>query len=414
VYYEIRGGKRLCGKVAVYGAKNAILPLMAASVLSDTPMRIDNCRPLGDIETMGQILRGVGAEVIWNGQCLSVFAKCVDKWQIPAMLGGKIRASVLLLGGLLARFKRATIPLPGGCAIGSRPIDIHIDGLQRLGASFTLCDNVLYADGRKMHGGKVTLAFPSVGATENLLLAAVLTKGETQLCNCATEPEVVQLQQVLKEMGAQIDGIGTSTLTIQGVDELGGAKVAAIGDRIVAATYLLAAAGTGGKIVVTGVDKQHCQPLLNLLGKSGCNLSYDEGICIQADKLKGFGKVETEPFPGFPTDVQSLLLSVAAICDGNTQVVENLFENRLDHNAAQLNKLGANVSVNGNVASVRGSNLFGSDVYAKDLRGGAALVLAGLFAQGVTRVHNVCHVERGYFDLVGSLRGLGADIKLTN
>lgn len=414
MYYEISGGKKLFGEVSVYGAKNAVLPLLASSVLADAPLCIENCRPLGDVETMCQILRSLGVEIIWKGHKIAAYPQGLCSCEIPQFLGSKIRASVLLMGALLGKNKVAKLPLPGGCSIGKRPIDIHLDGFAKLGAKFDCSNDVLVADGRKMHGNKVELSFPSVGATENLLLGSVLTKGETKLTNCAIEPEVVQLEQALVQMGAKIDGIGTSCLTIEGVDSLNGATVTAVGDRIVAATYLLAVAGTGGKVKVTGVESKHCAFLLNLLQKAGCVVSCDDGIVIESDKLDGLGRVETAPYPGFPTDVQSLLLSLACVCDGYTEIKEGLFENRLEHNARQLQRLGAKISVSGNVAKISGGTLSGATVDANDLRGGAGLVLAGLFAKGITRVNNVHHVERGYFDLIGALKDLGADARLTN
>lgn len=414
MYYEICGGKKLFGEIGVYGAKNAILPLLAASILADAPLCIENCRPLGDVETMGQILRSIGADVIWQGDKLTVYQQGVNSVEIPKQLGNKIRASVLLMGALVGKYKVARIPLPGGCAIGNRPINLHIDGLAKLGARFDYCDDMLVVDGRHMHGNKVVFTFPSVGATENLLLCAALTKGETQLINCAVEPEVVQLERALVKMGANIEGVGTSCLSIQGVENLTGATIRAIGDRIVASTYLLAVAGTGGKVKISGVDAENCSFLLDLLQEAGCRLSVCDGIVLECDKIDGFGRVETAPFPGFPTDVQSLLLSTATVCNGTTEIVENLFENRLMHNVHQLQMMCADITACGSVARVKGGKLVGSTVDASDLRGGAGLVLAGLFAKGVTRVNNVKHIERGYFDIVGNLQQLGADIKLTN
>ena len=412
--YEIYGGKRLFGELNVYGAKNAILPLLASAVLADVPTRIDNCRPLGDVKTMCEILRSLGIELVWTGQTITVYPSVVPYWEIPSLLANKIRASVLFMGALLGKYKKATIPLPGGCAIGSRPIDIHIDGLKKLGAKFDFYNDKLVVDGKNMRGNVVSLPFPSVGATENLLLCAVLTKGETRLFNCAIEPEVVQLEHALVQMGAKIEGVGTPNLLIEGVDELKGATICAIGDRVVASTYLLAVAGAGGRVCVKGFDANHCSALLGILQSAGCKLTYSDGVTIECDKIDGLGVVETAPYPAFATDVQSQLLSVATVCNGNTTIVENIFENRLVHNVLQLRRLGAQIDLNGNVATIKGAKLKGATVQSNDLRGGAGLVLAGLFADGITRVTNVSHVERGYFDIVGSLQQVGAEIKLTN
>ena len=225
MHYEICGGNKLFGELNVYGAKNAILPLLASSVLTDAPMRIGNCRPLADIEVMCEILRALGRDVVWTGQTVSVYAKLSNNCEIPYFLGSKIRASVLFMGALLGKYKRAIVPFPGGCAIGSRPIDLHIDGLKKLGAKFDCCGDKLVVNGKNMHGGIVELTFPSVGATENLLLCSVLTKGQTVLRNCAIEPEVVQLEETLIKMGARIEGVGTPNLTIEGVEELNGATI---------------------------------------------------------------------------------------------------------------------------------------------------------------------------------------------
>ncbi len=414
MFYEICGGNKLYGELNVYGAKNVILPLLAASILPDFSIRIDNCRPLGDIETMCQILRSLGAEVVWKGDSVSVYSQGVSSFEIPSLLGSKIRASVLLLGALLGKYKTAKIPLPGGCAIGKRPINLHIDGLEKLGVKFEYVDGFLLADGRKMHGGVVEFPFVSVGATENLLLASVMTKGQTVLKNCSVEPEVVQLEHVLQNMGAKIDGIGTKNLTIQGVDLLRSTTAVAIGDRIVALTYLFAVAGTGGKVKVKGFDPNHCSVPLGLLKNAGCNILFDDGVIVDSSGVDGFGVVETAPYPSYPTDAQSLLLSLAAVGNGKTKIIEKVFENRLQHNVVQLQRMGANICLRNNVATISGGSLVGASVEANDLRGGAGLLLAGLFAKGITRVNNVSHVERGYFDIVSSLHQVGAEIKLTN
>lgn len=408
--YIINGGKRLNGEIAVYGAKNCVLPLLGASVLTDEDIVLRNCPKITDVVNMLRLLEFMGKRVAWQGDSITIGGRLTST-QAPQALAKLLRGSNLILGSALAKYGEIDLPLPGGCAIGARPMDIHLVGLERMGVEIKCSDNVLICKG-KPQGAAYSMRFASVGATENLVCAAALTNGETTLLNCATEPEVEALERLIVAMGGQIEGIGTPNLTIKGVKRLHGAEFAVIPDRIVAATYLSAAVSAGGKVTVTNCNTQHLRAFLNLLHPHFNIKEYADAVTITCDKQpQGYGRVVTAPYPFFPTDMQSLVLALASCADGGQTVIrENLFESRLSHIANELLKMDADVRVEDNVAHVKGCKLRGTNVTAYDLRGGAALVVAGLNASGQTVVRGGENICRGYLNIADCLSVVGADI----
>lgn len=414
--YIIEGEHPLCGELPVYGAKNCALALLGATVLTKEEVTLFHCPQIVDVENMLALLRALGKRVERCGD--TVYVEGDVSVCVPRENAKLLRGSGLVLGGLVGTFGEAFLPSTGGCAIGSRPIDIHLDGLRAMGVDVLQTDGGVKCHGRPL-GCNFTLRFPSVGATENLLCAAVCACGTTELHNCAIEPEVVALENFLVKMGAKIKGIGTSKLTVCGngnafgaARRLHGTDFCVIPDRIVACTYLACAAAAGGKISVTDCIPQHFRSFLHILRPRFDMKVYDTAVsfCAKA-RPKDYGDVVTAPYPAFPTDVQQLLLSLCALSGGGTSTVtETLFENRLAHNAEQLNKMGANVTVCGNKATVVGQNLFGTEVFAHDLRGGAGLAVAALGAAGCTNIKNAEHVLRGYRDFDEVLRAVGAKI----
>lgn len=409
--YVIEGGNKLFGTVEVCGSKNSVLPLLAASVLTDCDVTFTNCPQITDVFNMIEAVRSTGKKVTFLGDVITV-SGTASEFSVTKK-ASLLRASVLLAGSLFGRLGKAELPLPGGCNIGARPIDVHVDGLRSLGANVT-CDDSLKLDG-KAKGGEHFLRVASVGATENLLLASVLADGETHLHNCAVEPEVVALENFLTKLGAKIDGIGTSDVTVTGVRSLGGAMWKVGSDRIVAATYVCAVLATGGNATVKNCRLDELGAFSDVILRSAELRQVGGDVVVNSlGKTKGFGYVETGPHPMFPTDCQSLLLSLASVTCGDTVICEKVFENRLKNNADELTKMGAKIRLQGNVAHVSGTKLFGETTTANDLRGGAGLVIAGLAAGGKTVVKNVEHVMRGYPDLHEKLSQLGAKIILVN
>lgn len=408
--YIVNGGKRLFGSLPVYGSKNCALAFLAASVLTDEDVVIVNCPKIVDVEVMCKILSAMGKKIIVQGSVLCVSGR-VSTFVVPPDLCGKLRGSSILLGGLIARYQKARLSLPGGCAIGSRPMDIHLAGLRKMGITCATDNGKLDCFGSPK-GTNFELRFASVGATENLLMAAVMANGSIVLTNCATEPEVEALEVALCKMGANINGIGTGSLSVCGVPNLHGAILEVIPDRIVAATYLSAAAAVGGELRVQGCVPSHLTSFVDLLKERFDVTVGRNEIKIVADRSPSdYGEIRTAPYPMFPTDMQSLVLTLAACSDGGeTQITENLFENRLQHNAVELGKMGADISVCGNKAVVLGKKLYGANVCAGDLRGGAALVVAGLAASGQTIIDCAEHVARGYYNFAECLHSVGADV----
>jgi UDP-N-acetylglucosamine 1-carboxyvinyltransferase len=419
---HIRGGNRLAGRIRISGAKNAALPLMAASLLTDEALTLSNLPHLADISTMANLLGQHGVEISMagdpgngghTGRSLTLRAREITNTTAPYDLVRQMRASVLVLGPLVARAGKARVSLPGGCAIGTRPVDLHIRGLNQLGAEVEMTEGYIVATAPNgLTGAQIVFPTVSVGATENLLMAACLAKGETVLRNAAREPEIVDLARCLQSMGGVMEGIGTDTLHIQGQDRLSAASHPVIADRIEAGTYAMAAAITGGDVVLEGARADLMEAVIEKLIEAGVSISEVEcGLRVARDgALKGVD-VMTEPFPGFPTDLQAQMTALMSIADGAAMITESIFENRFMH-IPELARMGANVTVHGASSLVRGvGRLTAAPVMATDLRASASLVLAGLVAEGETIVSRVYHIDRGYERIEEKLAACGADIE---
>ena len=410
--FLVTGGNRLSGEVAVTGAKNSVLKLMAASLLAEGTTTITNCPDILDVPLMAEVLRGLGANVELDGSVVRITSPEEPKYEADFAAVRQFRASVCVLGPLVGRCKRARVALPGGDAIGSRPLDMHQSGLRQLGAECNIEHGCVVATADKLHGAEIQLEFPSVGATENIVMAAVVAEGVTIIHNAAREPDVVDLCEMLNQMGAEIQGAGTPTLTITGVPKLHPTEHRVIGDRIVAATWGIAAAMTRGDISVTGVDPAHLQLVLHKLHDAGATVTQsDDGFrIVQYDRPKACN-VATLPFPGFPTDLQPMAIALVSIADGTSMITENVFEARFRF-VEEMIRLGADARTDGHHAVVRGiPQLSSAPVWCSDIRAGAGLVLAGLVADGETEVHDVFHIDRGYPLFVENLVRLGAEIE---
>lgn len=408
----IRGGKRLDGELHVAAAKNSVLPLMACCIMSEKEIHIKNCPEIADIFSMIEIIRSIGGKAELKDGVLSIDCKNANPKLVTADLTSSIRSSVFILGPILSRFRYADISYPGGCEIGLRPIDLHIYGLKCLGIKVTESNGMIICDGSMQRGGIVDLDFPSVGATENIMMAGVLGKGRTVIRNAAREPEIVDLQNFINYLGGKVYGAGTGIVTVEGVNALGGGEYAPIGDRIAAATYLTAVGAASGRAVIKGVGPELMHSVLEKLRRAGCMISeLPDGVKISADgRLRAVHKIETQPFPGYPTDMQPQLTAMLTSADGSSMIVENMFENRFKY-TAQLVKMGAKIVVKDRVAVVKGvKRLSGAAVTAEDLRGGAALVTAALGAYGESVIAGVRHIDRGYDKIENALAALGADI----
>lgn len=409
--FLVTGGNRLSGEVAVGGAKNSVLKLMAASLLAEGTTTITNCPDILDVPLMAEVLRGLGATVELDGSVVRITSPDEPKYEADFAAVRQFRASVCVLGPLVGRCKRARVALPGGDAIGSRPLDMHQSGLRQLGADCTIEHGCVVATADRLRGAEIQLEFPSVGATENILMAAVLAEGVTTIHNAAREPDVVDLCAMLIQMGAQITGAGTSKLTITGSPKLHPTEHRVIGDRIVAATWGIAAAMTLGDISISGVDPAHLQLVLHKLHDAGATVTqHDSGFRVVQYERPRAGNVSTLPFPGFPTDLQPMAIAMASIADGTSMITENVFEARFRF-VEEMIRLGADARTDGHHAVVRGiPQLSSAPVWCSDIRAGAGLVLAGLVADGETEVHDVFHVDRGYPLFVEILQSLGAEI----
>jgi UDP-N-acetylglucosamine 1-carboxyvinyltransferase len=409
--FLVTGGNRLSGEVAVGGAKNSVLKLMAASLLAEGTTTITNCPDILDVPLMAEVLRGLGANVELDGSVVRITSPDEPKYEADFAAVRQFRASVCVLGPLVGRCKRARVALPGGDAIGSRPLDMHQSGLRQLGADCTIEHGCVVATADRLRGAEIQLEFPSVGATENILMAAVLAEGVTTIHNAAREPDVVDLCAMLGQMGAQITGAGTSKLTITGSPKLHPTEHRVIGDRIVAATWGIAAAMTLGDVSISGVDPAHLQLVLHKLHDAGATVTqHDTGFRVVQYERPRAGNVSTLPFPGFPTDLQPMAIAMASIADGTSMITENVFEARFRF-VEEMIRLGADARTDGHHAVVRGiPQLSSAPVWCSDIRAGAGLVLAGLVADGETEVHDVFHVDRGYPLFVEILQSLGAEI----
>ncbi len=409
----VEGGHGLRGELTVQGAKNSVLPILAAAILCRDVSVIENCPRLEDVDASAAILRHLGCRVRWVGEDLEVDSSGLSRWDIPDGLMRRMRSSVIFLGAILARCGRAALSYPGGCELGPRPIDLHLTALRTLGAHIEERGGQLRCRGERLRGTEIVLSLPSVGATENAMLAACGADGVTVISNAAREPEIMDLQAFLRKMGASVRGAGTSTVIVEGGRPLHGCRHRCIGDRIAAATYLSAVAATGGEITLRGVDYRYLSTVTTALSQAGCRISSDEQhIRLRSTgRLRGVCPIRTSPHPGFPTDAQAVFMAALLRSQGTTVFVENIFQNRYRH-VAELQRMGANIRLEGRVAVVCGvERLCGATVRCTDLRGGAALVLAGLQADGVTQVEEIHHIKRGYSDLTGDLARLGAKIQ---
>ncbi|MEL7666717.1 MAG: UDP-N-acetylglucosamine 1-carboxyvinyltransferase [Actinomycetota bacterium] len=410
----VTGGRPLGGTVHVGGAKNSALKLMAAALLASGESVIHNVPEISDVDLMARVLEGLGARITREGHTVRIDASDITSVETPYELVAQMRASIVVLGPLVARFGRARVAMPGGCNIGSRKIDMHLHGLEHLGAEIAFEHGYIdaLAPGG-LSGSQVILDFPSVGATENLLMASVLARGTTVIDNAAREPEISDLVDMLISMGARISGRGSSTLEITGVDRLEPTEHTTIGDRIEAGTFLVAGALAGGPVTVTGFDPAHLEMLISKLRLAGCTLAIGNGeaTVTRAGAIRPVD-VATLPHPGFPTDMQAQFMGLMALAEGDSVITENVFESRFMF-ADEIKRMGADIEVEGHRALIRGvTSLQGAPVVCPDLRGGAALVLAGLVAEGETVVTDIYHIMRGYEDFTGKLAALGADIRL--
>jgi UDP-N-acetylglucosamine 1-carboxyvinyltransferase len=411
---KISGGAPLVGSVAVSGAKNAALPILISSLLTDQVCTYRRVPELQDIHTTLKLLDHLGVRVVpaWESHCVRLDAREILTQEARYDLVRTMRASVVVLGPLLARFGYAKVSLPGGCAIGARPINYHLSGLEKLGAQIVLENGYVIASAKKLQGARIRFEFPSVGATENVMMAAVLAKGESLLENCALEPEVVDLARALRAMGAQIEGEGTQMMRIQGVAALGGCDHEIIGDRIEAATFLAAGFATGGHVQVRGIEPLHIQAILEKFQEAGAVIHFEaDTVSLAAKHRPREVHLTTLPYPGFPTDMQAQFMALMSVAEGVSVITETIFENRFMH-VSELARLGADITIRGNRCFVHGQEkLQGAPLMATDLRASASLIIGALCAQGETVINRIYHLDRGYEKMEDKLKQLGAKIE---
>ena len=409
----VRKSNPLVGKVKIDGAKNAVLPIIAATLLAEGKSVLKGVPDLKDVHVISDLLRHLGAEVEYKDGNLTVDASNITTCEAPYELVRKMRASFLVMGPLLARFNKTKISMPGGCAIGTRPIDLHLKGFKALGANVIIDHGFVEANTENLVGSKLYLDFPSVGATENIMLAASLAEGTTIIENAAEEPEIVDLANFLNEMGADVKGAGTNTIKIKGVKSLKGAEHNVIPDRIEAATYMVAAAMTKGDITIENVIMEHLKPVTAKLIEAGCEvIEMENAVRVIGPEVLKSVDIKTLPHPGFPTHVQAQFMAMDVVANGTGVVIETVFENRFMH-VAEFNRMGANIKIEGRSAIVTGvDKLYGSKVKATDLRAGAALILCGLIAEGETEIGDIYHIQRGYVDIDKKITALGGNIEI--
>ena len=410
----VKGGNRLVGTVKTSGAKNAVLPIIAASILGTSPSRLDEIPALEDVRTICAVLECLGIKVdASEPHTLKIDSREITYCEAPYELVRSMRASFLVMGPLLARKGYARISQPGGCAIGTRPIDLHLKGFEALGVKIEQGHGYIEASAPEgMTGANIYLDFPSVGATENIMMAAAMANGTTVLENPAEEPEIVDLANYLNQMGARVRGAGTNVITIEGVSELHGVQHSVIPDRIEAGTYMIAAAMTGGDVIIENVLPEHQKPLIAKLREAGALVEedIDRIHVVGSGRLKAVD-IKTLPYPGFPTDMQAQMMAMLSVAEGRSKITETVFENRFMH-VVELNRMGANITTEGRSAVITGpAHLTGCTVRATDLRAGAAMILAGLVAEGATEICDIYHIDRGYEEIAAKLTRLGADIK---
>ncbi len=408
----VTGGRPLRGTVPISGAKNSVLPILAATLLNGGRNVLHNCPNLRDVRSAIAILEHLGCKVVRAGDTLTVDSSVVDRWDVPHELMREMRSSVIFLGPILARCGKARLSLPGGCDIGQRPIDLHLSALEKLGVSIREEGGDIFCQAGDLHGRDVVLSFPSVGATENTMLAATACPGVTRIINAAREPEIADLQHFLQKAGARAEGGGESVLTLWGEMPRRDVEHTILPDRIETATFLCAAAACGGEVTLTGAEPEHVHTVIQCLTEGGCRVqSSGRTITIRADgPLDSMAAVRTMPYPGFPTDAQAPLMAAACAGRGTTLFIETIFENRFRH-TSELARMGADISIHGRTALVRGRVLHGARVESTDLRGGAALVIAALAARGESAIGAIHHIDRGYEHLAEKLTALEADIK---
>ncbi len=408
----VTGGARLAGSIPVAGAKNSALKLMAAALLAPGRTILRNVPRIQDCLTMADVLEHLGEAIAWDGSTLAIDATEVRSIEAPYELVSRMRASILVLGPLLARCGRARVAMPGGCNIGSRKIDLHLKGLQKMGARFEQEHGFLHANADRLRGAVISLDFPSVGATENVLMAAVAARGTTVIENAAREPELADLAHFLTRMGALIDGVGTPTIEIEGVESFRAVEHTVIPDRIEAGTFAIATCATGGTVLLEGARADHLDLVLDKLGEAGAQVDVRaEGIEVSMDRRPRAVDLVTLPYPGFPTDLQPQMMAMLAAADGTSIVTENVFESRFMF-VDELNRMGADIRTEGHHAVIRGvGRLSAAPVRALDIRAGAAMIIAGLTADGATAIEDMYHVDRGYQDLESKLRALGAELR---
>ena len=410
--YVINGGNKLYGSVKIQSAKNSVLPILAATVLADEKVEILNVPQISDVRNMVNILGCLGCKTVYDGDSIVIDSSSADCFEIPSALARELRSSVFLLGAVISRFHSAKIAYPGGCDIGLRPVDLHLTGLKRLGVQISEKNGYINCKCDKLRGNEIMLDCPSVGATENIMLAAVKAEGTTIIKNAAREPEIEDLQNFLNRIGAKITGAGSGTIRIDGVKKLYGGEYQPIPDRIEAGTFLIGVAMCGGEVEADGVYHENISSLIHKLAENGCkiDINNDKIVLENHKRLTSVKSVETRPYPGFPTDLQAQYTTLCCICDGHSIITENLFETRFKY-VPELRKMGADITVIDRNAFVRGvEKLKGATVVACDLRGGAALVLAGLAGEGRSEVIDISHIDRGYGSFEYKLSKLGADI----
>ncbi len=410
---SISGCKRLYGEIDVSGAKNSVLPLLAATYLCDGDSVLHNCPNLTDVNVSLEILECLGCKTKREGNTITVSSCNCENCTVPECLMREMRSSVVFMGAVASKNKRAVLSLPGGCELGPRPIDIHIESLRRMGADIEFCDGRLECEFRNgVNGAEINLRFPSVGATENIMLAAVIAKGTTIIKNAAREPEICDLACFLNSAGADIKGAGGDTIVINGVERLRGTEHYVMPDRIVSATYMFAVAACKGKVRLRNAVPEHIAPIITALKDSGCDVDVNNGVIVTSNgKQKAVDCISTQPYPGFPTDAGPMFISFASVTQGTSVFVENIFDNRFRY-IDELRRFGANIKTVGRVAVVTGvRELSGAVVTAHDLRGGAALVIASLCAKGESIVRKVCYIDRGYDKIEKGFNLLGANIK---
>ena len=409
----INGGRNLNGSLEVVTAKNALLPILAGCIMSSGQVIINDVAKFSDVIMMSKILDSLGCKTEFCDNSLIINASLADKFTLKDEFTKKVRSSIFMLGPLISRFGRAKVAYPGGCNIGNRPIDLHIKGLKCLNVKIEERHGYIICDGSNMRAGEVHLDFPSVGATENIIMASAMLRGVTTIYNAAKEPEIEDLQRFINSMGGKVRGAGGSTITIEGVERLHGTEYYPMKDRIVAGTYLIACAMCGGSIRLEGAKKEHNHALINKLNQCGIDIKCDKNAIEVTSNgvLRSISMIETQPYPGFPTDLQNQILAMQTISKGTSVVIENLYESRLKI-CNELSRMGANITIKDRMAIINGvERLYGASVVATDLRGGAGLVLAGLTAEGYTTIEDVYHIDRGYLSIEEDLCKLGAEIK---